>query len=130
METSKSICTIAEYDDMVIYKAQCWCGSEDCHHELILGYDSDLGLSLEICTNTDFKEMWLYGPSSRFDKVKLLWKRIKVAFKILFLGRAVLSSYFMFRSEAIDDYIKALQEGLVIVRKVKKEKEGSVSRMS
>jgi hypothetical protein len=131
METLKNI-TEVEYmdhplDDQVLFRAVCGCVDPYHDQELRLEYldfgkdgnDMSAGmLELSIDHKMHYPD---WNESNWFRKI---WKRIKVASKLLFFGEVELDGGFMFSGEeAIRDYIKALQYGMKRLRQNKHNKD-------
>lgn len=109
--TSENICKVSEYEDSIFYKAHCNCMSPEHEHCLELSYENHGGENKEICLTlySDLAYYDIYG-CKWYQK---FWKRIKIAFSLLIGGHPEIHDCFLFNGEkAVEDYIKALQEGL------------------
>jgi len=126
MTISKGICITDEFKDAVFYAAHSICPCEDCTQTLIFEYDKEFNLvSLEV--DATFENYDLFGfnwrSKSKSELLYRIWRRIKIPFMFFFTGRMSLRHSFMFKTEHIEDYIKALQEGYEKVKQYKKEQE-------
>ena len=95
-----------EGKNWVFYKATCSCGDDDCTLTLELGYE-------EIGNDPEFKEIDLniYGRIGVY--YPSFWEKIKLIWKFLTRGYVESEKTFIFNGKpAIQDFIKALQEGL------------------
>ena len=96
------------FEDAVIYEAACACG--DKSHNLTLWFEKDKAYSnmifLTVYQDLKWSSDWQIGVIFR------IWRRIKAALRILFIGYVEVDSEFIFEGkEQIDDFIAALQEG-------------------
>jgi hypothetical protein len=110
METmiTNNICKTAEYEDSVVYKAICAC--TDSYHDQTLWVEYNKEVNhLELTIYSDL----IYPDWDEDTWLKKIWKRVKTASKLLFTGEIEISSSFLFdKKESIQDYIKALKEGM------------------
>ena len=107
--TSKNIMLTFEDEDLVLYRAQCGCGHEQCNHALALAYTDDMGVNLSVDTYMSLDDH-LVVEKGRLAK---LWFRVKCAAEALFIGRVRLEGEFLFQDErSIRDYIGALEQGV------------------
>jgi len=106
--TSNRIMKIHEFEDSVYYRASCSCGEPDCDLTLELEKDKDCDM---IFLNMYKKLRWsAHWRSDNFFKT--LWYKIKMMFKILFLGYTEIEECFIFcGDEQIDGFLDALKEG-------------------
>lgn len=96
-----------EFKDLILYRAQCSCLAEEHTHDIIIEYLKDFNhINIEIVTNLefyDYEENWFLK----------MWSRIKLAFRVIFIGHGYLSSTLIFDGiEQVRDYINALNEGI------------------
>ena len=121
----KKVMLVDEWEKSLMLQFACECGDENHHMTIDLSFDKDNGLL----------EMWLFkkleidayfGDYQHNDpiltriwgKTKVLWKRIKIACRVLFAGWFEMESVFLFTDpEHIDDFIKALGYGKSRVEK-------------
>ncbi len=127
MVTSKGIMKNAEYDDTIFYTAQCSCGYETHNHSIQLDYDNEIPdmITFMLYSKFDF-HVWRDDRleegivNSIKDLFSAFRNRIKYAFKVLFIGSFEWDEAFMFQGEKqVEDYIKALNEGLAKMKKAK-----------
>ena len=101
----KNVMQLYEYEDMIVYRISCECGSPRCDMSLELEKYHDmifLNLSKKLYIDTSWEERNLF---------KGIWLRIKYALKILFIGRITVSESFIMKENQINGFIKALEEG-------------------
>ncbi len=114
---SRNINKIGESDDFISYRAQCACLDENHRHDIIIEVDDFGEINIRIFTNLEFYD----DEKNWFLKI---WKRIKLAFRVIFIGYGYLNSTLLFdNNEQISDYIKALNEGMKKMEEYKKNKE-------
>ena len=106
---SNKVMKTAEYDDSVYYRLPCSCGSDD--HDITLEFEHDKKfpgmLFLNMYKDLAWSSYW--GDRNIFERI---WKKLKVAFRILFVGYIEVEESFIFQGEdQIDSFIEALTEG-------------------
>lgn len=115
-----------EYDDYVCYRASCLCGDDRCSQDLsleIIDFENIKFRQLELCISG---KVWFngYHYSSKWitEKWNSLRLRVTTAFKAIVFGYFSFNSNFIFHNEeAIRGYIAALEEGLLLIKGVKKD---------
>lgn len=134
---SNGISRITEPDDVAIYyKAHCACGGDDCIHTIHLEVSSEdyPELSMTLYSNVSYdywneKDDYYYpGEISLWEsfqhRLSNLGRRIKFSWKLITTGYIKQQSSFLFSTEEqITDYIKALQEGIKLKKRLIKKKE-------
>src|SRR4030042_6935067 len=115
----KKIMLIDEWEKSLMFQAACECGDEEHHLTIDISCDKDNGL-LEIWFFKKLEVDAYFGTCQYddpaleriWDKIKVLWKRVKIASRILFTGWYTLESVFLFTDpEHLNDFIKALNYG-------------------
>lgn len=126
LSTSKGICVTDQFPDAIFYVAHPICSCGECSQVISLQFNEDFQL-LELEVEATFEHYDLFGydwkSKSKSQLLYKIWHRIRVAFGMLVHGKISLRHYFMFKNEAIEDYIKALQEGYEKVKQFKKTQE-------
>ena len=115
--TSQNICKVAEYDDCIFYRTHCQCMNNDHAHTLELSFE-DHGSGLKELNLIVYSDLSYYDF---YDKkwYEKYWRRIKTAFSLLIGGHPQINDSFIFNgNKAVEDYIKALQEGLDKLKKI------------
>ena len=103
---SNYIMKTAEYPEAVFYKASCECGGHI--QDIIMERDEAIGdITLTLYDEFSLKDYW------RWPRWQVPFKRLALAFKIIFKGYLEMECSFLFqREDAIKDYIAALEQGL------------------
>lgn len=111
---SNNVMIAKEFGDSIYYKIGCECMSDAHTKTVALEYDEEINdvkmvFFADLILNNYFTAMaWWEKP----------WFRIKNALRILIKGRVEVQSDFMWMDpKAIDDFIKALEEGRDKLRK-------------
>lgn len=91
-----------------LYRVACGCGCKDC--DMTLELEKTEGLDSEIFLNM-YKDLhW----ASYWDPNKTwygrIWERIKVAARILFIGRIKVEECFVMEKSQIEAFIKAIED--------------------
>lgn len=97
---------IGKFDNCVMYRAECGCGSKD--HDIVL----DMEIDDDIIGLNFYQELESTLHWEEYTFLKRQWEKIKMVFKLIFFGRIKVEGYFIINSdEQIDGFIKALQDG-------------------
>ena len=106
---------VNEFDNSVIYRAACSCGSDE--HDVTIELERDEEIPSMIFLNFYKKIGWCshWGNLNWFKRV---WKRIKCSILMLFTGYVELEESFILSDDNIDLFIAALIEGKEILKKV------------
>ena len=149
--TSKNIMLVhddseRDFKPSIMYKAQGATNHEHEIHTIVIRFNDD-GVEegflpyivMELYANVSYYEDWNWPEWNSFwsiwywatSKIRRWRRRIRASFKLLCTGWVEEEASFLFMDEkAIEDYIKALNEGLrkmrkakVVVEKVIKEKK-------
>ena len=115
---STGICTVAEYDNSVFYKAQCSCMSEKHEQTLLLAYEEDidqiqLTIYSTIWTNYvhTYDDNWWERLCTSWKSQVNKWKKV---WTLITTGQIEGENDFLFSSEEqVGDYIRALQLGVI-----------------
>jgi hypothetical protein len=116
---SKCVMKTHEFDDSIIYKVECSCGSDE--HNVTIEFELQSEIPGMIFLNFYKKIAWCchWGKTTWCEK---LWKRISCSVKMLFTGYVELTESFILEDESnIDGFIEALQEGKNYIKKKKEE---------
>jgi hypothetical protein len=98
-----------EFDDSVYYRLPCSCGSKDHDVTLEFEHDKDIPDMLFLNMYKDLAWSSYWGDTNFFQRI---WRRIKTALRILFVGFIEVEESFILRGEDhIDAFIEALKEG-------------------
>jgi poly-D-alanine transfer protein DltD len=99
-----------EFNDSIIYRASCDCGSSECDLTLELEKDKDVEmLFLNLYKNLVWSSYW----GSNDGWYVNLWRRIKCALTVLFTGYIKVEETFVFHDiEQIEHFINAINEGI------------------
>lgn len=109
LKISKNVMAMAEYDDLVFYRAQCGCMHDRHVQTLELSRAEKSGVHLSIYADLYLRTGHVVGKGFFTNA----WFRVKSALKILFLGTVSLEEEFIFNDgESIRGYISALEEGI------------------
>ena len=99
-----------EFDDSILYRASCDCGSPECDLTLELEKDKDFDM---IFLNIYKKLIWSAYWKDNDKWYKNLWLRLKYAIKILFTGYIEVEESFVLQgTEQIESFTNALNEGI------------------
>ena len=106
--TTNRIMKVHEFEKAIYYRASCSCGEPDCDLTLELERDDDCKMIfLNMYKNLCWSAHW---RSDNFFQI--LWRKIKMACRILFTGYTKVEECFIFcGDEQIDDFLNALKEG-------------------
>lgn len=116
MTTSKKVMEITRFSKSIFYRVACDCMSNKC----------DLTVELEKDDQTIWLNMYKhFSPSAyygrdwdHFDFIRVFWNKIKMCFKILFLGYIEIEETTVFQDEEhIQAFIQALEEGREYLKK-------------
>ena len=112
-KTSNNIMKVAEFSDLIFYRAGCSCGDKQCDMTLELEYDPEINdIVLTIYKDLVYASWFGIRSDSTLYWFRDKWKRIKGAVRLLFTGRISLEEAFLIKGgEQIDGFITALQEG-------------------
>ncbi len=104
---------IMEFDDGIWYRIGCICG---CDESIDIEFSKqEISIEPEIEQYPSFNVSFhtkCYIDIWKRNTVKRLWKRLKIAAKILFQGRFTMENEFMFNdTQQIDGLIEVLTEG-------------------
>jgi len=103
---SKNVMEIFDFTDCIFYQVGCGCGNKDCNMTLELE-NCDSNMYLNMSKDLAFSVYW--GEGNIFTR---LWKRIKYASKLMFIGYIKVEESHVFNnSEQIEAFIEALNEG-------------------
>lgn len=104
---------VAEYSDLVFYRAGCSCGDNRCDMTLELEYDPEINdITLTLYKDLVYASWFCIRSDSTLYWFRDKWRRIKGAVRLLFTGRISLEESFLIKGgEQIDGFITALQEG-------------------
>jgi hypothetical protein len=109
----------AQYDKAVYYRMACDCTSPNHDMTIELETDEDF-LSLHLYCDLEADIHW--GDTNRFQR---LWKRIKIAARVIFTGYMKVGEEFLFQEEKhIDSFINALEEGKQLLKEKKGKENG------
>lgn len=108
----------AEYNNekfqAIWYQVACDCQDKDCNMTIELSYEDGF---LSLMMYKDLQASVYWGDANFFTR---LWRRIKIASRMLFTGYIEISEEHLIRDEEhIDAFIKALKEGK---QRIKNEK--------
>ena len=117
---SNKVMKTEEFDDSIYYRLPCSCGSDD--HDVTLEFEHDKKfpgmLFLNMYKDLSWSSYW--GDVNIFQ---IIWRRIKISLRILFVGYIEVQESFIFKGEDhIDAFIEALHEGKLLMRNKTKGK--------
>ena len=114
-----------EYPDSVYLRQICSCTSSECDVDIVIDVDGfghvDLIFSAEMVAEEP------YWDATWYQKV---WWRIKCASKILFIGRLRGDHNIILKDGKIEEYIKALQDGLNTVNDFYAKKSANLDKLN
>lgn len=124
MVITKQVMLMKDFGDSVFYKVDCGCGCDDGMLTIELEYEDDMffmNFYKKIAWNAEWKTKW-FGQR--------IWKRIKVAFKVLFTGYFELEESFIFDDEEhVNNFILAIAEGRVRLENSRRLREIKLKEM-
>jgi hypothetical protein len=114
----KGIMVVEEFKDWIRFRAANDCGEEECDTTIDISFNEDYGMEeITFWKNVGVFAFW----DSNYDypiwsrirgRVEVIWKRMKIASKVLFTGYYEAQEEFLMRDpEAISNIIKALEYG-------------------
>jgi hypothetical protein len=95
---------IKEYPDAIWFKTICDCTHNDCTQTIAIEQDKDLNGAITIQL---YNNIYLRAYYEKW--YKNLWRRIKLAFRILFIGWIEMEGDIILRGEDIKSYFTALE---------------------
>ena len=103
---TKNVMEQWDFGKSIFYQVGCGCGNKDCNMEVELEYDEGT-MYLNFYKDVAISVYW---DDHRF--LSKLWRRIKYALRILFVGYIKMQETHVFNDpEHIDAFIDALKEG-------------------
>lgn len=130
--TSKNIAEIHDSQTLKIYEAMCSCGGRECNQRLSLEVDiineKNDAVPVSLTTLTiehTAVRIDTYG-SGFFSR---LWARLRCALGVLLTGHVAVVSDFVFRDEAVQDYIEALQDAHHAIHRYVKEHQDATPKL-
>jgi hypothetical protein len=112
---SNKVMKTEEFDDAIYYRLPCSCGSKD--HDITLEFEHDEEIPEMVFLNVYMNLVWssYWGDTNFFQ---IIWRKIKTALRIIFVGHIELEESFILKGEDhIDAFIEALNEGKRLMQK-------------
>jgi hypothetical protein len=112
---SNKVMKTEEFDDAIYYRLPCSCGSKD--HDITLEFEHDEEIPEMVFLNMYMNLAWssYWGDTNFFQ---IIWRKIKTALRIIFVGYIQLEESFILKGEDhIDAFIEALEEGKQLMKK-------------
>ena len=101
------VCKLSEGKNSIDYAVHCDCGSTDHTCTICFEANKDFGYSVQF-----FYDLCYVGAFYDSNKLFKLWRRIKDALRLVFIGYIELQGDFVIREpEHFDNFIEALKEG-------------------
>jgi len=113
MKFPLKVCSLGKDENNISYAVHCDCGSTDHTCTMCFEANKDFGYSIQF-----YYDLCYSGAFYDSNKLMALWRRIKDALRLIFIGYVELQGDFVIcQPEHFDNFLEALKEGKQFMEK-------------